>query len=579
MTKSTWKFVRIALVVAATSGCAGTRPRGTFVSEQPGRAPGAAPSATSNTASHNATSSASDSIPTKTRILREVPLEGAFAPPASSTPRPVAVVDTPALVARADGTGPVGPGRVIPVDGEVVRGRNPLVENLLSDDAELRIATLQVIRDAIRDGFDFADDQPDAEGVNLIVTLRWMAYGYEQDGTWIEPVDAIRAAAMAALVEADPSPASLAFNRPFCVDDALLPAQAAEVLTADTNEAFPPQGTATETLAASDTPDSPAVPDGSVGRLGSEELRQIRQGDEAPQITPKSIPLDDPASEELELVGSVPSDGQEMPSSAQEAHEIQISAGPRRREVDLGGVPAADTTVTETSEVLPELNDSAPTEGAITASESATSPTEPEITPSETAATANGNLVTLPEPVVEPTTPETTVGSVATDEPRMKAPTEAETARKTIPIEDSSRVEPEIAHTPSSNDAPIEQPRAEQPRAERRVPVVTTPARSTNVPEPVDMTEPVPYVAAKGVICRVDTAGGTAEIRLYGTEASVPVGARFVVVHRYPLGKLSSMGEVEVIATRAGVVQVRPVGGTPLSKVAVGDRASTTATY
>jgi hypothetical protein len=578
MTKSAWKFVRIALVVAATSGCAGTRPKGTFVSDAPGRSPSSAPAASTSTASNAPATSDGQSVPTKTRILREVPLEGAFAP------TPTANLENSPTVTQAEGTVPNSPNRVIPVDAEVIRGRNPLVDNLLSDDAELRIATLQVIRDAIRDGFDFSTDTPDAEGVNLVMTLRWMAYGYEKDGTWVEPVDAVRALAMATLGEADPSPASLAFNRPFCVDDAMLPAQAAEVLTADTKDAFPSDGNPPEA-----TTDSTSIPTGSVARLGSDELREMRQEDDAPQITPKTIPLDEPTPEDLELVGSVPTDDSEMPSTADSAHEIQITAGPRQKEIvsvdtpspetPATETPATDTPATETSDVLPELNDPSTTGTAgpaETPSEPANIPAEPEIAASESL----------------PTTPETPIASVATDEPRMTAPTEAETARKTIPLEEDARAdsipepsEPLIARTPPEQTAPPEQVAPPEevapiapPRVERRAPVVATPARSTNIPAPVDMTEPVPYVAAKGVICRVDTAGGTAEIRLYGTEASVPMGARFVVVHRYPLGKLSSMGEVEVIASRAGVVQVRPVGGTPLSKVAVGDRASTTAT-
>ncbi len=243
MTKSPWKLVRIALVLAAASGCAGARQRGSFVVEQPGRS-SASPSAASSAASGTRTAQtpATRTVPEKTRILREVPLEGASAAP----PAPVNV----AAVVEGDPSAAAGtPSRVIPVDAEVVRGRNPLVDNLLSDDAELRLATLQVIRDAVRDGFDFVTDTPDAEGVNLLMTLRWMAYGYEKDGTWVEPVDAIRSAAMAAVAEADP--VNIAFNRPFCIDDALLPAQAAEVLTADSQDAFPTERVASD--GASDT--------------------------------------------------------------------------------------------------------------------------------------------------------------------------------------------------------------------------------------------------------------------------------------------------------------------------------------
>jgi hypothetical protein len=617
MTKSPWKIVRIALVLAAATGCAGARQRGSFVAEQPGRSSTSSTAASSAATSTNtAQTPARDGVPGKTRILREVPLEGAFAAPPA--PTNVAAVVAGDLQTPAD-----APSRVIPVDGEIVRGRNPLVDNLLSDDAELRLATLQVIRDAVKDGFDFVADTPDTEGVNLLMTLRWMAYGYEKDGTWVEPVDAIRAAAMAAVAEADP--ANIAFNRPFCIDDALLPAQAAEVLTADSQDAFPKEGNASEEASAASEPESTAaqeLPEGSVARLESGELRELR---DSPVITPKTIPSDEEQSEtaagfeELARVDSVPADESPVtqtptateptepaePQSLESSNdEMVIRSAPRR--------PLAD------GDQLPELND-AP------ASEPAVAETSPEVTtdagPLESAdmatkAVDNSGTESIGESAeAAPAAPGNSEGSVATDEPRMKSPTEAETARKTIPLDadvvssegvvpSPDAATPSVEQVPTIDKVPETNPKANSTTVDVGAPSkhvaptetperIAVPRKTVEIRSPGDAVatkatitpngegdEPseVPYVAAKGVVCRVDTVGGTAEIRLYGSATSVPVGTRFVVVHRYPLGKLSSMGEVEVTAARAGIVTVRPVGGTPLSKVAVGDRASTTTT-
>ncbi len=269
-------------------------------------------------------------------------------------------------------------------------------------------------------------------------------------------------------------------------------------------------------------------------------------------------------------------------------------------------IRSAPSRTLDEEERLPELNDTS-------ANEPAMAETSPEIVAdaaavdgSDTGTKAidnSGTESTAELAVTGPSPAENAAGSVATDEPRMKSPTETETARKAIPLDAEVVSSPGVASqdidavdgtnpgsssttadggTPSNAVAPTETPQREAvPRrtVEIRSPGDAVATKATIAPasqgeEPSD----VPYVAAKGVVCRVDTVGGTAEIRLYGSTTSVPVGARFVVVHRYPLGKLSSMGEVEVTATRAGIVTVRPVGGTPLSKVAVGDRASTTTT-
>ena len=110
------------------------------------------------------------------------------------------------------------------------------------------------------------------------------------------------------------------------------------------------------------------------------------------------------------------------------------------------------------------------------------------------------------------------------------------------------------APTPQVKVAP---PKDEEPRGVSRLEY-----------EPVVRRSPVP-----GRIESVDVEGEVAIIRL--SESCTPsIHSRVHVVHKYSLGRLQSVGEFEVTNVVPGFVAIRPVAGTSLRQISVGDSAT-----
>jgi hypothetical protein len=103
---------------------------------------------------------------------------------------------------------------------------NPLVANLLSPEAGVRAATIEIISEAAAEGYDFAEEQPDANGDTVLSVLRQIAFGYRRGGEWLEPSEETRAAARNTISAIDPE--NWAANRPFIIADEVTPVAASE---------------------------------------------------------------------------------------------------------------------------------------------------------------------------------------------------------------------------------------------------------------------------------------------------------------------------------------------------------------
>ena len=77
----------------------------------------------------------------------------------------------------------------------------------------------------------------------------------------------------------------------------------------------------------------------------------------------------------------------------------------------------------------------------------------------------------------------------------------------------------------------------------------------------------------QGQIESVDLAGETATVRLAQNKIAA-VTSRVHVVHKYALGRIQSIGEFEVLSIGPGFATIRPVAGTSLRKISIGDTAT-----
>lgn len=91
--------------------------------------------------------------------------------------------------------------------------------------------------------------------------------------------------------------------------------------------------------------------------------------------------------------------------------------------------------------------------------------------------------------------------------------------------------------------------------------------------EPEPVVPSVAHTHVPGIVQSVELTSETAMIRLQ-KNTMVSEGSRVHVVHRYALGRLQSVGEFEVLRCDGAFAQVRPVAGTSLRMIAVGDAAN-----
>jgi hypothetical protein len=476
------------------------------------------------------------------RILRERILEGRATP--ESEPE-VMVVQTH-VEQPADETAP--PTAPQPIG-------NPLVANLLAEDHRLRLATIDVIEEAARDGYAFAEEIPDANGVTVIVTLRWLAYGYDAKGEWVETSLDVRRRAMAAIVVVDPLNAE--FNKPYCTDPNGIDASAVEpqagaaesgrIVTADAGNVAPsPTTTVVEEPAT-----TPVVGD------ASNEFEPVPELPEMPAAEVEIVDvlnLPEPEREGEHPASAVPEQGG--------ANEVLID----------GNVPVtADTQPMPTPQPVPVLEMESVPETVQEPAESSTTaiPTPPPTPAAESTAPAQTPAASTPEVTVPDSDP---VGepeaTVTVSEPEPQAP-----AARPIP----AAVTPSVTEPPAVV-LPKTVPEGTLPAPETRPGQGIAPAIvSTTTPVP-PVGEVPPVATLKGVVVSVEPRLGTAWIKLDTSRGIPPAGQRLVVIHRYPLGRLSSMGEVEVVRANATHAEVRVIGGTPIAKVAVGDQVSASAT-
>jgi hypothetical protein len=633
--------------------------------------------------------------PAPPRILRERVLEGRLETGPVIRPDAIHLVSNTHPADRR-----AAPGRVI---------GNPLVANLLSEDVKLRRTTIEVIEEARRDGFDFSAEPPDENGVTVIVTLRWLAYGYDADGSWVEPSLDVRRAAIRAIAAIDPH--GTEFNKPYCVDpDAVVnvevksrsggvlpgtPTAGSAEMPAEQKriaQVLPPIPNVDDTITAnvapgvihrgpesvavvsnerdsirsSETPspvnqqpvnpeivireavadpdrlaglpsptsDSPRVsqsnpePSGESPRpvvdvvsqpLGTTEPPRAQAPKEAaeqptvPETVLAEVPTEseatslpftkpipdspadatpaEPASEALaDIRTSTDPQSTEPQSADPQSDDPQRSQSPMREEAvtpPTASVPSADN---RTADNLAE----SPVADLSPAKTPSAEPLKDDLPEGEAAALDNA-------PQAESAGPPPARPQVRMDLDLPATANQAPTASREIPA--SPTVEPDEESVAETVAAPVSESVVESAPTGQPAPVARAAVRPAAIPAetvrpdvarqdetvlPPDFVPPVVAsstprtpeapqgLPVRGRVLQVDGRLGTAWIKLDGAKAIPPAGQRLVVIHRYPLGKLSSMGEVEVLRANITHAEVRPVGGTPISKVAVGDEVSAT---
>ena len=170
-----------------------------------------------------------------------------------------------------------------------------------------------------------------------------------------------------------------------------------------------------------------------------------------------------------------------------------------------------------------------------------------------------------PEVVAQPVAPQ----PVAV-QPAPAAPVVVEAAPAAAP---QVVVVPQVAAAPAVAAQPAVQPdavAATQPAPVPLVNVVKT--------QPVAITASNVALAAQfngqqGFVEMIDASAGTAMIRL-DKSITLPRGSHMVVYHKYVLGRLTSLGEVQVTEAAPGWATVTPVGNMTLSRVSVSDRVT-----
>ena len=165
---------------------------------------------------------------------------------------------------------------------------------------------------------------------------------------------------------------------------------------------------------------------------------------------------------------------------------------------------------------------------------------------------------------------------VVLEEPAVPTPIEVSTpaVEEPAPVRVVKKAEPApVAVLKPAATAPrpaVQQVVAPQPVVQQPQPVVqskpTAPAHRSVAPTG-------PRESLQGIIESVDMIGETATVRLAPNRIA-SANSRVHVVHKYALGRVQAIGEFEVVAAGAGTATIRPVAGSSLRKISVGDAAS-----
>ena len=122
--------------------------------------------------------------------------------------------------------------------------------------------------------------------------------------------------------------------------------------------------------------------------------------------------------------------------------------------------------------------------------------------------------------------------------------------------------------------APAEREIAQSVQAETPVVAPTsTPVAVAPITTPAVVVQVIEKGTLQGRIESINLENETAVIRL-SNDVHAPVNCRVHVSHKYALGRVQSIGEFEVLFSGRGTVTIRPVAGTSLRKISVGDAAS-----
>jgi hypothetical protein len=87
-----------------------------------------------------------------------------------------------------------------------------------------------------------------------------------------------------------------------------------------------------------------------------------------------------------------------------------------------------------------------------------------------------------------------------------------------------------------------------------------------------ESARPAKTIAAQGRVTDVQPANGTATV---STDADIQlaVGSVVVISHRYQLGRVSTIGQAEVVQSRGGEAVIRPLGLLSIQRIRVNDSA------
>lgn len=109
-----------------------------------------------------------------------------------------------------------------------------------------------------------------------------------------------------------------------------------------------------------------------------------------------------------------------------------------------------------------------------------------------------------------------------------------------------------------------------QPVVEHTQPVIQTRAVAPSV-RPAAPTGP--RESLQGIVESIDMIGETATVRVAPNRVAYS-NSRVHVVHKYALGRVQALGEFEVVSAGAGTATIRPIAGSSLRKISVGDAAT-----
>ncbi|MFO0919300.1 MAG: hypothetical protein U0872_13440 [Planctomycetaceae bacterium] len=185
--------------------------------------------------------------------------------------------------------------------------------------------------------------------------------------------------------------------------------------------------------------------------------------------------------------------------------------------------------------------------------------------------------------VLPPEEVTTSPGITRISAPRQPSMSSAEAATKLSPAPllpaEETRASLPIALTPSKTPAVVHHAvDASAAPGEVQSAMLTAPQPVVHAPRPLAQPQPaaspsVRHDLERGVVQSIDLENQTVSISL-PTRAVAQLSSRALVVHRYTLGRYQTVGEFEVIDAAPGTAVIRPVPGSSIRIIAVGDNVS-----